>query len=131
MQQLRANLFLMRKNVKRVPRQGSAVSAREGTRVKKLEQDEEAADSQKSSKPAAEPNSDNANVLALPNIKNKKNQKRPGSTQNRRDDEDIQPPPSIIPHASEEVKGNRKSFHVKIIKMNEVDHELKERQRQE
>ena len=124
MQQLRANLFLMRKNVKRVPRQGSAVSA--GARVK-LDQESEDADQPK---PAEPDSSGIANVLALPNIKNVKKQKRPGSTQNRREDEDIQPPPSIIPHASEEVKGNRKSFHVKIIKMNEVDHELKERERQ-
>ena len=123
MQQLRANLFLMRKNVKRVPRQGSAVSASAGTRVK-LEQQED------SSQPA-EPDTGNANVLALPNIKDKKSQKRPGSTQNRRDEDDMQPPP-IIPNASEEVKGKRRgSFHVKIIKNNKVDHEEKERKRQE
>ena len=126
MQSLRANIFMMRKNVVKKPRKNSAQSAM-GTRQKLHEVEEEKIET-------TEPQ---ANVLTLPTIalKNQKKQ-RPGSMNNRREDDMLISPP-IIPSNTEEVKSShsnrsrKKSFMTKVIKMNSIDHSIRKREEKE
>ena len=68
-------------------------------------------------------------------LKNQKKQ-RPGSMNARREEEMLISPP-IIPSNTEEVKSShsnrsrKRSFITKVIKMNEIDHSIREREEKE
>ena len=116
---------MMRKNVVKKPRKNSAQSAM-GTR-QKLDEEEE----------KIETTAPEAEVLTLPTIalKNQKKQ-RPGSMNNRREEDMLISPP-ILPSNTEEVKSShsnrsrKKSFMTKVIKMNSIDHSIREREEKE
>ena len=129
MQHLRANLVMMRKNVIKKPRKNSAQSDMGGKRAK-LNMEEEKAEI---TAPEV------GEVLALPSITlmNQKQKQRPGSMATRREDDMLVSPPIIPSRTDEEVKSSqsnrsrKRSFLTKVIKMNEIDHSIREREEKE
>ena len=129
MQHLRANLVMMRKNVIKKPRKNSALSDMGGKRAK-LNMEEEKAEI---TAPEV------GEVLALPSITlmNQKQKQRPGSMATRREDDMLVSPPIIPSRTDEEVKSSqsnrsrKRSFLTKVIKMNEIDHSIREREEKE